>query len=131
MKCTYRQTALPVAAQLGPQGDARFGGVLWGIFKTPEMRIPPWHWFSWRCGSCAEEPDTSPTAPAPARIPRCWVPPLWHFPEMAATTTSLPWRSASPWTTAGRGCGVAGAVFQATATIVRAWSFTFSARRLT
>ena len=47
MKCTYRQTALPVATQLGSKGDVRFSVVLSVVFKTPEMHIPPWYRFSW------------------------------------------------------------------------------------
>ena len=45
MKCTYRKTALPVATELGPEGDVRFRGVRSVVFKAPEMRIPPWYWF--------------------------------------------------------------------------------------
>ena len=31
---------------MGPKGDMRRRGVLSVVFKTPEMHIPPWYWFS-------------------------------------------------------------------------------------
>jgi hypothetical protein len=31
---------------LGPKGDMRCCRILSVIFKTPEMHIPPWYWFS-------------------------------------------------------------------------------------
>ena len=45
MKCTYRNTALSVPTQLGPEGDMRCRGVLAVIVNLPEMHIPPWYWF--------------------------------------------------------------------------------------
>ena len=69
VKCTYRQTALSVATELGPEGDVRFRGVLSVVFETPEMHIPPWYWFSitttvhqseWLVsGNCIGEPSGS------------------------------------------------------------------------
>ena len=35
-----------VATGLGPEGDVRSRGVLSAVFRTLEMRIPPWYWFS-------------------------------------------------------------------------------------
>ena len=35
-----------MAAPLGPKGDMRRRGVLSVVFKTPEMHIPPWYWFT-------------------------------------------------------------------------------------
>ena len=31
---------------MGPKGDVRCRGILSVVFKTPEMHIPPWYWFS-------------------------------------------------------------------------------------
>ena len=35
-------------SQLGCKGDMTCRGVLEIVFKTPEMHIPPWYWFSLR-----------------------------------------------------------------------------------
>ena len=36
---------MSVVTQLVPKGDMRHCGILSGVFKTPEMHIPPWYWF--------------------------------------------------------------------------------------
>ena len=46
VKCTYRQTALLVSTQLGPEGDIRNRRLFSVVVKSTEMHIPPWYWFS-------------------------------------------------------------------------------------